>query len=180
MKFNQVKGVGYSLKDVDSFFDRQRTVWNTSELDATDFRFVQFPKEKLGYNVDQVDAALELMRIDAILKKKQDVIVAVGVDGYRGGLRKMLSLITGDVRNASDTMRFQDSKSDETGYSKKDVDKFVKKILDSLDNGHDNIKIPDLKNIGFSKSSKPKGGYSILEVDDFIEDLIDYIRAKTL
>jgi DivIVA domain-containing protein len=166
--------LGYRPADVDDFIAQSRVVFNSNQIDALpDIRDKEFTLEKGGYSVSAVDAALDRLEDTFAARRLQSFLDAGQLDDLLDRLNELKVLLVGRVERPT-RKRFSTTGLVFRGYSRKEVDIFVRLVNSHLDGGQ-KMSLDAVRKVLFTPK---RGGYVESQVDLFIDKVVELIQIE--
>lgn len=166
----QAPARGYSVKAVDDFLQRAQSAGTS--LTSEDVRSAQFPLVKGGYNITEVDAALDRLEDSVSDNERREQMSRVGSDTVTAEARAIAQEILNRVARPRGK-RFRRSAFFTYGYHRDDVDDFADRIREFYSGGA-SLSRDEVRTVTF----RPRvGGYNEAQVDLLLEDLVRVMLA---
>jgi DivIVA domain-containing protein len=166
--------LGYRPAEVDDFIAESRDVFNSNQIDAIpDIREKEFTLEKGGYSVSAVDAALDRLEDTFAARRLQRSIDTGQLDDLLDKLNELKVLLVGRVERPTRN-RFSTTGFVFRGYSRKEVDVFVRLVNSHL-NGGQKMSVDAVRKVLFTPK---RGGYVESQVDLFIDKVVELIQIE--
>ncbi|GHT81088.1 DivIVA domain-containing protein [Actinomycetota bacterium] len=178
MDLRIVKKTGYSISEVDGYFQKLQEKWIAGNFELDDMRYRKFTTEKGGYFIPQVDAIIEQI-IPALVQRHKKYIVATGgLEVWTTFLDKETKYIILQLKKAR-KMRFEDPHTGGTYYTKASVDKLLDKIKSSFATNYGKkLDIRKLIEHKFEMTKNPKKAYINAQVDAFLDRLVVFLIER--
>lgn len=170
---------GYSVKQVDEFFDRVRQVYEQPLVDPNDLspltiRQATFDLRYRGYRTDAVDTALDRLE-DAFAKRLRDQFVqANGQAAWQQDLAARAQALYDNLRREQG-QRFSRPGGLGKGYDTKQVDLLLDRLTSFFDTGAP-IVPDDIRTAAFARRIKPRA-YDEDEVDAYLAQAVDILQG---
>ncbi|UER53935.1 DivIVA domain-containing protein [Kineosporiaceae bacterium SCSIO 59966] len=169
---------GYHVEQVDEFFDRARVAYEHAEAGAAvtsaDVRRVGFDLVRGGYDVGQVDAALDRLE-DAFARREQEGLRArVGAQAALENLTTRARTLRGRLLRP-DGDRFERATGFAPAYDPDDVDELCHRVLGYLDHG-DPMSVDEVRRAVF-RTRRGSRGYREEQVDAFLDRVVEVMVA---
>jgi DivIVA domain-containing protein len=169
---------GYDPGQVEEFFDRARAAYEGREdgaaervgrLKAHDVRSVAFDLVRGGYDVYQVDSALDRLE-DALARRERERFVArQGEEALNAELARRAEAMRGRLTRP-DGERFDVGSGFEPGYAPADVDALCRRLLAYFDKGEE-MSADEVRRAVF-RTRRGSRGYREAQVDAFLDRAI--------
>ncbi len=170
---------GYSVKQVDAFFDRVRQVYEQPLVDPGDqsplsIRQATFDLRYRGYRTDDVDTALDRLE-DAFATRLRDQFVqAKGSAAWQQDLAARAQALYDNLRR-DPGKRFSRPEGMGKGYDVKQVDQLLDRLTSFFDTGAPIV--PDeIRTAAFARRLKPRA-YDEDEVDAYLAQAVDILQG---
>jgi DivIVA domain-containing protein len=170
---------GYSVKQVDEFFDRVRQVYEQPLVDPADLspltiRQATFDLRYRGYRTDAVDTALDRLE-DAFATRLRDQFVqAHGQAAWQQDLAARAQALYDNLRREPGT-RFSRPGGMGKGYDAKQVDLLLDRLTSFFDTGAPIV--PDeIRTAAFARRMKRRA-YDEDEVDAYLAQAVDILQG---
>ena len=170
---------GYSVKQVDAFFDRVREVYEQPVVDPNDLsplsiRQTTFDLRYRGYRTDAVDTALDKLE-DAFAKRlREQFVQAHGQAAWQQDLAARAQTLYDNLRREKGR-RFSRPGGLGRGYDRKQVDELLDRLTTFFDTGAP-IGPDDLRTAAFARRVKPRA-YDEDEVDAYLAQAVDILQG---
>ncbi|SDQ76442.1 DivIVA domain-containing protein [Quadrisphaera sp. DSM 44207] len=169
---------GYSVEQVEDFFAQARTAYEQNALRATlsssDVRGVGFDLVLRGYDVAQVDAALDRME-DAFARREQEVVRGrLGADRALGQLAARAATLRGRLARP-DGDRFDRADGWDLSYDPEDVDDVCARLLAFFEDGA-TMPVEEVRGAVF-RTRRGRRGYVEVQVDAFLDRAVEVLGA---
>ena len=178
---------GYHPEQVDSFFQRARVAYEmraaqgagpvgpgVDGLTAHDVRVVAFDLVRHGYDVQEVDAALDRLE-DALARREREGLVSrEGEQALVSRLARRAQALHGRLVRP-DGARFDRADGLEPGYDVTDVDRLCQLLLGYFDDGHE-MSADEVRRAVF-RTRRGSRGYREAQVDAFLDRVIEIMVA---
>lgn len=165
---------GYHRAAVDTFLAAARESFeqDTGELTAADIRVASFPLVKSGYDISEVDAALDRIEDAFSARQRERVVKEEGVDQWIVAARDDAQMILDHLARPR-RRKFARTSWLTFGYRVDEVDHVVGRIVRYLRDG-DALSAEQLRSAAFRMQ---RGGYREEQVDALLDAAIDVILA---
>jgi DivIVA domain-containing protein len=172
----QKKQLGYKIDEVAELLSTARSVFGADSQVISDDSFVrkaQFSLVKGGYDIAEVDAALE--RLDEAFGQQlaRNLIARIGATGAHDRVAELRSLLKGRISRGKGK-GFDSAGFLRAGYRKSSVDLLLGQLEAHLIAAA-TVLVSDLRKIRFESAGS---GYSEAEVDAFIDRAIELIHLE--
>ena len=170
---------GYSVKQVDAFFDRVRQVYEQAVVDPADLspltiRQATFDLRYRGYRTDAVDTALDRLE-DAFATRLRDQFVqAHGQAAWQQDLAARAQALYDNLRREPG-QRFSRPDGMGKGYDAKQVDLLLDRLTSFFDTGAP-ILPDEIRTAAFARRMKPRA-YDEDEVDAYLAQAVDILQG---
>lgn len=171
-------GQGYDVDQVDAFFARARVAYEQAgthaSLTSRDVRRVGFDLVRGGYDVGQVDAALDRLE-DAFARREQEVLKErLGADAALERLTARARVLRGRLQRP-DGERFDRGTGFGPAYDAADVDELCHRLLRYFDDGEP-MSVDEVRRAVF-RTRRGSRGYSEGQVDAFLDRVVEVMVA---
>ncbi|GAB2698026.1 DivIVA domain-containing protein [Thalassiella azotivora] len=169
---------GYEPGQVEDFFERARAVYEgrakgngrRPTLSAHDVRVAAFDLVRGGYDVHQVDSALDRLE-DALARRERERLVKRdGEEALMAELTRRARALRGRLKRP-DGERFDRSKGLEPGYAPEDVDALCHRLRSYFDEGEP-MSADDVRRAVF-RTRRGSRGYREAQVDAFLDRAVE-------
>ena len=174
------KEVGYNVKQVDLFLERARAYFLNTETSGSgitsyDVRTAAFEPARGGYNAQAVDAAMDRIEDEFVLREKELLIAAEGEKAWMMNIGKTAAVLRARLHRP-DTERFRrPSKRNAPSYNVEDVDVLCRELLVYIEeNGELSV---DVVRRAVFATEKGVDGYEESQVDAFLDRVVELMAA---
>ncbi len=170
---------GYSVKQVDAFFDQVRQTYEQATIDPNalnplTIRQATFDLKFRGYRTDAVDTALDRLE-DAFAKRLRDQFVqAHGNEAWQQDLAARAQTLYENLRREKGK-RFSQPGGLGRGYDAKKVDALLDRLTAFFDTGEP-IVPDDIRTAAFARRIKFRA-YDEDEVDAYLAQAVDILQG---
>jgi DivIVA domain-containing protein len=170
---------GYSVKQVDAFFEQVRQTYeqpmvDPDSLNPLTIRQATFDLTYRGYNTDAVDTALDKLE-DAFAKRLRDQFVqAHGNDAWQQDLAARAQALYDNLRKDKG-QRFSRPGGLGRGYDAKKVDELLDRLTAFFDTGEP-VTPDEIRTAAFARRIKPRA-YDEDEVDAYLAQAVDILQG---
>ncbi len=173
---------GYHPDQVEEFFERARAAYEgrddgtgrVAKLSAHDVRVVGFDLVRGGYDVHQVDSALDRLE-DALARRERDRLVSSqGEEALLDELSRRAQTLHGRLTRP-DGQRFDRATGFEPAYDTEDVDALCHRLLGYFDDG-ESMSADEVRRAVF-RTRRGSRGYREPQVDAFLDRAIEIMVA---
>lgn len=169
---------GYDVRQVDGFFSRARAAYERgaqrSAVTSADVRRVGFDLVRGGYEVGQVDSALDRLE-DAFARREYEATRArLGEDGVLAELTKRAQVLRGRLVRP-DGQRFDRARGLAPAYEVTDVDRLCVRLLGYFDDGEP-MSVDEVRRAVF-RPRRGSRGYAEPQVDAFLDRVVEVMAA---
>lgn len=171
---------GYDCDQVDEFFSRARASYelvgkgpggrNRAALSARDVRVVAFDLVRGGYEVRQVDAALDRLEDAVARRERESAIGTLGEQALLDQLTRRAETLHGRLTRP-DGQRFAREKGFDVAYDVRDVDELCSRLLGYFDDGAE-MSADEVRRAVF-RTRRGSRGYREAEVDAFLDRAVE-------
>lgn len=171
---------GYDCDQVDEFFSRARASYelvgkgpggrNRAALSARDVRVVAFDLVRGGYEVRQVDAALDRLEDAVARRERESAIGTLGEQALLDQLTRRAETLHGRLTRP-DGQRFAREKGFDVAYDVRDVDELCVRLLGYFDDGQE-MSADEVRRAVF-RTRRGSRGYCEAEVDSFLDRAVE-------
>ncbi|MFQ4148527.1 DivIVA domain-containing protein [Arthrobacter sp. LAPM80] len=174
------KEVGYNVKQVDVFLERARAYFLNTDTPGTaitslDVRTASFAPARGGYSAQAVDAAMDRIEDEFVLREKELLIAAEGEKAWMMKIGKTASVLRARLHRP-DGQRFRrPSRKSSQSYNIDDVDVLCRELLVYIeDNGELSV---DVVRRAVFAPEKGNSGYEESQVDAFLDRVVELMAA---
>lgn len=169
---------GYDVEQVDAFFTRARIAYEQgatrSTVTSQDVREVGFDLVRGGYDVGQVDSALDRLE-DAFARREQETLrTRLGTDVALERLTARARSLRGRLTRP-DGERFDRGSGLAPAYDPADVDELCHRLLRYFDDG-DPMSVDEVRRAVF-RTRRGARGYAEPQVDAFLDRVVEVMVA---
>ncbi|MCU6480300.1 DivIVA domain-containing protein [Arthrobacter silviterrae] len=174
------KEIGYNVKQVDVFLDRARAYFlnsNTADTPITshDVRTASFEPARGGYNAQAVDAAMDRIEDEFVLREKELLIKADGEKAWMLKIGKTAAVLRGRLHRPDGERFRRPARRNAQSYSIEDVDLLCHELLTYIeDNGE--LSVDVVRRAVFSPAKGP-AGYEESQVDAFLDRVVELMAS---
>jgi DivIVA domain-containing protein len=167
---------GYATEEVEAFLASARTAYATprgedAPISAEDIRNTSFSIVRGGYDAREVDAALERLE-DAFATRERERALTADEDAWYADARTMAQDVL-DRLSRPVGERFERTGVMGQGYHRRDVDRFVHRVVRYLEDGKP-LTVEDVRSIVFRSQ---RGGYRERQVDYLLDCVVTLMLA---
>ena len=169
---------GYHVDQVDTFFTRARNAYEQAgertAVTSQDVREVGFDLVRGGYDVGQVDSALDRLE-DAFSRREQEALRRrLGADAALEGLTTRARTLRGRLTRP-DGERFDRGAGLVPAYEPDDVDDLCRRLLAYFDDGQP-MSVDEVRRAVF-RTRRGSRGYTERQVDAFLDRVVEVMVA---
>lgn len=174
------KEVGYNVKQVDVFLERARAYFLNADaqgrsITSHDVRTAAFDPAKGGYSAQAVDAAMDRIEDEFVLREKDLLIAAEGEKAWMIKIGKSASVLRARLHRPDGERFRRPSKRNAQSYSIADVDVLCHELLVYIeDNGELSV---DVVRRAVFAPVKGDQGYEESQVDAFLDKVVELMAA---
>ena len=183
---------GYDPEQVEEFFARARDAYEGvfeaatgtngpqargvtgSRMTAHEVRVAAFDLVRGGYDVHQVDSALDRLEDALAARERERLVQAGGEDALFAELSRRAQALHGRL-NRPDGQRFERGEGFEPGYAPEDVDALCKRLLGYFNDGEE-MSADEVRRAVF-RTRRGKRGYREIQVDAFLDRAVEIMVA---
>ena len=170
---------GYSVKQVDAFFDEVRQAYEQPSIDAKDLspltiRQATFDLKYRGYRTEAVDTALDRLEDSVAERLRQQFVQAYGQAAWQQDLAGRAQALYDHLRREPGK-RFSRPSGMGKGYDAKQVDALLDRLTSFFDTGAP-IVPDDLRTAAFARRRKRRA-YDEEEVDTYLAHAVDILQG---
>jgi len=172
--FPTAKRRGYSHEQVDDFLARARAAFDGQDpsFSARDVRHAAFSLVPGGYEISVVDEALERLENVFADRERQDARSKLGESGFLDQARELAQEIVNRL-GRPDNERFRRCGPFTFGYSKREVDRFSRRLIRYFSQGVA-IEPDEVRRVTFRPQ---RGGYVEAQVDAVLDAVVEVMLA---
>lgn len=174
------KEVGYNVKQVDVFLERARAYFLNADtqgksITSHDVRTAAFDPAKGGYSAQAVDAAMDRIEDEFVLREKDLLIAAEGEKAWMMKIGKTASVLRARLHRPDGERFRRPSKRNAQSYNVGDVDLLCRELLVYIeDNGELSV---DVVRRAVFAPVKGDQGYEESQVDAFLDKVVELMAA---
>lgn len=174
------KEVGYNVKQVDVFLERARAYFLNDDthgpaITSHDVRTASFDPSRGGYSAQAVDAAMDRIEDEFVLREKDLLITAEGEKVWMIKIGKTASLLRSRLHRPDGERFRRPSKKSAQSYNVNDVDVLCRELLVYIeDNGELSV---DVVRRAVFAPEKGADGYEESQVDAFLDRVVELMAA---
>ncbi len=174
------KETGYNVKQVDVFLERARAYFLSSDtggrsITSHDVRTAAFDPAKGGYSAQAVDAAMDRIEDEFVLREKDLLIAADGEKAWMMKIGKTASVLRARLHRPDGERFRRPAKRNAQSYSVEDVDVLCRELLVYIeDNGELSV---DVVRRAVFAPVKGDEGYEESQVDAFLDRVVELMAA---
>jgi DivIVA domain-containing protein len=180
---------GYDPEQVEDFFARARQAYEgvaeaatgthgsgapASRMTAHEVRVAAFDLVRGGYDVHQVDSALDRLEDAMAARERERLVKAGGEEALFAELSRRAQALHGRL-NRPDGQRFVRGEGFEPGYDPDDVDALCKRLLGYFNDGEE-MSADEVRRAVF-RGRRGKRGYREVQVDAFLDRVVEIMVA---
>ncbi|WP_370800892.1 DivIVA domain-containing protein [Arthrobacter psychrolactophilus] len=174
------KEVGYNVKQVDVFLERARAYFlnaesNSKAITSLDVRTASFDPARGGYSAQAVDAAMDRIEDEFVLREKELLIAAEGEKAWMMKIGKTASVLRARLHRPDGERFRRPSRKSVQSYNVNDVDVLCRELLVYIeDNGELSV---DVVRRAVFAAEKGANGYDESQVDAFLDRVVELMAA---
>lgn len=174
------KEVGYNVKQVDQFLDRARAYFLNADVTGAaitshDVRTASFEPARRGYNAQSVDAAMDRIEDEFVLRERELLIKAEGEQAWMMKIGKTASVLRSRLHRPDGERFRRPSRKGVQSYSIADVDLLCRELLTYIeDNGELSV---DVVRRAIFSPVKGRNGYEESQVDAFLDRMVELMAS---
>ena len=174
------KEVGYNVKQVDVFLEQARAYFLNADsqgksMTSHDVRTAAFDPAKGGYNAQAVDAAMDRIEDEFVLREKDLLIAAEGEKAWMIKIGKSASVLRARLHRPDGERFRRPRKRNGQSYNVDDVDVLCRELLVYIeDNGELSV---DVVRRAVFAPAKGDEGYEESQVDAFLDKVVELMAA---
>lgn len=174
------KEVGYNVKQVDVFLERARAYFlnaesNSKAITSLDVRTASFDPARGGYSAQAVDAAMDRIEDEFVLREKELLIAAEGEKAWMMKIGKTASVLRARLHRPDGERFRRPTRKSVQSYNVKDVDVLCRELLVYIeDNGELSV---DVVRRAVFAPEKGGNGYDESQVDAFLDRVVELMAA---
>lgn len=174
------KEVGYNVKQVDVFLERARAYFlnadsNGTAITSSDVRTAVFDPARGGYSAQAVDAAMDRIEDEFVLREKELLIAAQGEKAWMMKIGKTASVLRARLHRPDGERFRRPTRKNAQSYNIKDVDVLCRELLVYIeDNGE--LSVDVVRRAVFAPEKGPDG-YEESQVDSFLDRVVELMAA---
>lgn len=174
------KEIGYNVKQVDVFLDRARSYFLNADtvglaITSQDVRTASFDPARGGYNAQAVDAAMDRIEDEFVLREKELLIGAEGERAWMIKIGKSASVLRARLHRPDGERFRRPTRKNIQSYNTDDVDVLCRELLTYIeDNGELSV---DVVRRAVFAPVKGAEGYEESQVDAFLDRVVELMAA---
>ena len=174
------KEVGYNVKQVDVFLERARAYFLHTDshgkaITSHDVRTASFDPARGGYSAQAVDAAMDRIEDEFVLREKELLIAAEGEKAWMMKIGKTASVLRARLHRPDGERFRRPSRRNAQSYSVEDVDLLCRELLVYVeDNGELSV---DVVRRAVFATAKGADGYEESQVDAFLDRVVELMAS---
>lgn len=174
------KEVGYNVKQVDVFLERARAYFLNTDtpgaaITSHDVRTAAFDPARGGYNAQAVDAAMDRIEDEFVLREKELLIAAEGEKAWMMKIGKSATVLRARLHRPDGERFRRPSRKNASSYNVDDVDVLCRELLVYIeDNGELSV---DVVRRAVFAPEKGADGYEESQVDAFLDRVVELMAA---
>ena len=174
------KEVGYNVKQVDVFLEHARAYFLNADsqgksITSHDVRTAAFDPARGGYNAQAVDAAMDRIEDEFVLREKDLLIAAEGEKAWMIKIGKSASVLRARLHRPDGERFRRPRKRNAQSYNDEDVDVLCRELLVYIeDNGELSV---DVVRRAVFAPAKGDEGYEESQVDAFLDKVVELMAA---
>lgn len=174
------KEIGYNVKQVDVFLEHARAYFLNAGtqgqgITSHDVRTAAFDPARGGYSAQAVDAAMDRIEDEFVLREKELLIAADGEKAWMMKIGKTASVLRGRLHRPDGERFRRPSKRNAQSYKVEDVDVLCRELLVYIeDNGELSV---DVVRRAVFAPAKGAEGYEESQVDAFLDRVVELMAA---
>ncbi len=174
------KEIGYNVKQVDVFLERARAYFlNTDTPDkaitSLDVRTASFDPARGGYSAQAVDAAMDRIEDEFVLREKELLITSEGEKAWMMKIGKTASVLRARLHRPDGERFRRPSRKNAQSYNVDDVDVLCRELLVYIeDNGELSV---DVVRRAIFAPEKGSDGYEESQVDAFLDRVVELMAS---
>lgn len=174
------KEIGYNVKQVDLFLEHARAYFLSSDtggraFTSHDVRTAAFDPAKGGYSAQAVDAAMDRIEDEFVLREKDLLIAQDGEKAWMMKIGKTASVLRARLHRPDGERFRRPSKRTAQSYNVEDVDVLCRELLVYIeDNGELSV---DVVRRAVFAPAKGDAGYEESQVDAFLDRVVELMAA---
>ncbi|MDO5754322.1 DivIVA domain-containing protein [Arthrobacter sp.] len=175
------KDVGYNVKQVDVFLERARAYFlNTDTLGTAitsrDVRTAAFDPARGGYSPQAVDAAMDRVEDEFVLREKELLIAAKGEKAWMMMIGKSATVLRARLHRPDGDRFRRPTRRNAASYNINDVDVLCRELLTYIeDNGE--LSVDVVRRAVFARE-KGADGYEESQVDAFLDSVVELMATN--
>lgn len=172
--------IGYNVKQVDVFLDRARSYFLNTDtaskaITSHDVRTASFDPARGGYSAQAVDAAMDRIEDEFVLREKDILIKADGEEAWMKRIGQTASLLRTRLHRPDGERFRRPSRKNVQSYKIEDVDLLCHELLTYIeDNGELSV---DIVRRAVFASVKGEQGYEESQVDAFLDRVVELMAG---
>lgn len=174
------KEIGYNVKQVDTFLDHARAYFLNSDtagaaVTSHDVRTASFEPARGGYNAQAVDAAMDRIEDEFVLREKETLIKSDGEEAWMLQLGKTAALLRSRLHRPDGERFRRPTRRNTQSYKVEDVDLLCRELLVYIeDNGELSV---DVVRRAVFAPVKGRDGYEESQVDAFLDRVVELMAS---
>lgn len=174
------KEIGYNVKQVDVFLERARAYFLNSDtpdkaITSLDVRTASFDPARGGYSAQAVDAAMDRIEDEFVLREKELLITSEGEKAWMMKIGKTASVLRARLHRPDGERFRRPAKKNAQSYNVDDVDVLCRELLVYIeDNGELSV---DVVRRAIFAPEKGSDGYEESQVDAFLDRVVELMAS---
>ena len=174
------KEVGYNVKQVDVFLEQARAYFLNADshgkaITSHDVRTAAFDPAKGGYSAQAVDAALDRIEDEFVLREKDTLIAAEGEKAWLIKIGKSASALRARLHRPDKERFRRPGRRNAQSYNVDDVDVLCRELLVYIE-GNGELSVDVVRRAVFAPARGDEG-YEECQVDAFVDKVVELMAA---
>ncbi len=173
--------VGYNVKQVDVFLERARAYFQNTDTLGTavtsrDVRTAAFDPARGGYSPQAVDAAMDRIEDEYVLREKELLIATKGEQAWMMKIGKSVTVLRARLHRPDGDRFRRPRRRNAASYNFNDVDVLCRELLTYIEaNGE--LSVDVVRRAVFARE-KGADGYEESQVDAFLDSVVELMATN--
>lgn len=173
--------VGYNVKQVDVFLERARAYFQKADTLGTavtsrDVRTAAFDPARGGYSPHAVDAAMDRIEDEYVLREKELLIATKGEQAWMMKIGKSVTVLRARLHRPDGDRFRRPRRRNAASYNINDVDVLCRELLTYIEaNGE--LSVDVVRRAVFARE-KGADGYEESQVDAFLDSVVELMATN--
>ena len=174
------KEIGYNVKQVDVFLDRARAYFLNTDtsgeaITSHDVRTASFEPARGGYDAQSVDAAMDRIEDEFVLREKELLIKSDGDKAWMVKIGKAAAVLRARLHRPDGERFRRPKRKNVQSYNVEDVDVLCRELLTYIEENGE-LSVDVVRRAVFSPARGPEG-YEESQVDAFLDRVVELVAS---